>query len=47
MFICLDEKVSSILMMVHEALGKTQNRNTLMLRSLHKGDTGFHTSAVT
>lgn len=35
----------------HEALGKTQNRNTLMLLSLNKVDTGFpkglclHTSA--
>jgi len=42
-----------MLMMVHEALGKTQNRHTLMLLSLNKGDTGFlkglclRTSAVT
>lgn len=53
MFICLNERVGSTLMMGHEALGKTQNRNTLMLLSLNKGDTGFlkglcpHTSAVT
>lgn len=50
-FICLNERVGSVLMVGHEALGKTQNRNTLMLLSLNKVDTGFlkglclHTSA--
>lgn len=50
-FICLNERVGSMLTVGHEALGKTQNRNTLRLLSLNRVDTGFlkglclHTSA--
>lgn len=34
MFICLNDRLDSVLMMGHEALGKTQNTSTLMLLSL-------------
>lgn len=50
-FICLNDRVVSMSVMGHEALGITQNRNTLMLLSLKLSGLRLsklclHTSAV-
>lgn len=39
--ICLNGRIGSVLMMGHEALGKTHNRNTSMLLNLNREVLGF------